>query len=97
MLTPPFPGAAHVAKALESNSSVAVLDLSGCHVSATTCAVLVETLQTNRTLAWLSLQDNPLGTSGARKLLHAVHDGERAGGGEQRWLCGMALWCDLMP
>lgn len=71
-------GAAHIAKALESNSSVRLLDMSGDQVSAASCVVLVETLQTNKSLEWLVLQDNPLGTIGARKLLGAVHAGNLA-------------------
>ncbi|GBF91729.1 hypothetical protein Rsub_04033 [Raphidocelis subcapitata] len=65
-------GAAH---ALEINTSVALLDASGCGVSPATCSVLVETLAANSTLQHLVLQDNPLGATGARKLLRAVHSG----------------------
>jgi Ran GTPase-activating protein (RanGAP) involved in mRNA processing and transport len=68
-------GASHIAKALEGNSSVQLLDMSGCHVSAATCLVLVETLGVNKTLERLVLQDNPLGMQGTRRLLRAVHAG----------------------
>jgi Ran GTPase-activating protein (RanGAP) involved in mRNA processing and transport len=61
---------------MESNSSVKLLDLSGCQVSAATCLVLVETLSSNKVLEQLVLQENPLGRAGAQRLLKAVHAGE---------------------
>eukprot|EP00775_Hariotina_reticulata_P004523 gene4523-4775_t len=81
-------GASAVAAALEHNSSIKLLDMSGCKVSAKTCIVLVETLSVNRELQLLVLQDNPLGASGAQRLLRAVHAGKlvsAAGQHVQKW------------
>ncbi len=72
----PLSGCAHVSKALENNTSITLLDMSGNSVCSSTCVVLVETLLVNKTLTHLVLQDNPLGRSGARKLLRAVHEGD---------------------
>ena len=71
-------GGSHLARAMEANTSLKLVDLSSNHLGYDTCLVLEETLQVNQTLQTLIMRENPLGSTGAKALLHAAHMGERA-------------------
>lgn len=56
-------GCMSLARMMIHNSTIRVMDLSGCGAGDETCRVLAEALKTNRTLAELFLCDNAIGRS----------------------------------
>lgn len=68
-------GASQILCALNENPTLTVLDVSGNSISTETCVVLEQLLSENNTLRQLIMRSNPLGVSGARKLLQGIRKG----------------------